>query len=67
MYTRITGPPILYIKNIIPGDMGIPLLGYRALSGWGYADIHAGVNFRFTEFSEVGTARLGRHLAPPRA
>ena len=28
-------------------------LEHLALSGWGYADFHAGVNFRFTEFSEV--------------
>jgi hypothetical protein len=33
MYTRTTS---LYIRNIIPSDMGI-LLGYRALSGRGYA------------------------------
>jgi len=37
MYTRATNLPNLYIRNIIPGDMGIPLLGYRALSGWGEA------------------------------
>jgi hypothetical protein len=24
----------MYIRNIIPRDMSIPLLGYRALSGW---------------------------------
>jgi hypothetical protein len=28
-------------------------LGHLALSGWGYADFHAGVNFAITEFSEV--------------
>jgi hypothetical protein len=33
--------------------MGIPLPEHVALSGWGYADFHAGVNFAFTEFSEV--------------
>jgi hypothetical protein len=37
MYTRATSLPILYIRNIVPDDMGIPLLGYRALSGWGEA------------------------------
>ena len=28
-------------------------LEHLALSGWGYADFHAVVNFAFTEFSEV--------------
>jgi hypothetical protein len=32
---------VAYIRNIIPDDMNIPLLGYRALSGWGDADFHA--------------------------
>src|SRR5919112_1277369 len=35
MYTRATNLPNLYIRNIIPDDMKILLLGYRALSGWG--------------------------------
>ena len=39
MYIRATSLPKLYIRNIIPDDMGIPLLGYRALSGWGYAEL----------------------------
>jgi hypothetical protein len=37
MYTRAKSLSILYIRNIIPDDTGIPLLGYRALSGWGEA------------------------------
>jgi hypothetical protein len=37
MYTGATSLPNLYIRNIIPDDMNIPLLGYRTLSGWGYA------------------------------
>jgi hypothetical protein len=37
MYTRATSLPNLYIRNIIPDDMNIPLLEYRALSGWGEA------------------------------
>jgi hypothetical protein len=37
MYTRPTSLANLYIRNIIPDDMSIPLLGYRALSGWGEA------------------------------
>jgi hypothetical protein len=53
MYTRTTSLPILYIRNIIPADMGIPLPEHVALSGWGYADFHAGVNFALTEFYEV--------------
>jgi hypothetical protein len=28
---------VMYIRTIIPGDMSIALLGYQALSGWGYA------------------------------
>jgi hypothetical protein len=28
-------------------------LEHLTLSGWGYADFHAGVNFAITEFSEV--------------
>jgi hypothetical protein len=54
MYTKATSLPNLYIRNIMPDDMNIPLLGYRALSGWGYADFHASVNFAFWGFSEVG-------------
>jgi hypothetical protein len=50
MYTRATSLPNLYIRNITLDDMGIPLLGYRALSGWGYTDFHASVNFAFIEF-----------------
>jgi hypothetical protein len=45
-----TSLPSLYIRNIIPDDVSIPLLGYRALSGWGYADFHADANFALTEF-----------------
>jgi hypothetical protein len=45
MYIRATSLPKLYIRNIIPDAAGIPLLGYRALSGSGYADFHASVNF----------------------
>jgi hypothetical protein len=30
-------PSILYIRNIMPDDMSIPLLAHRALSGWGFA------------------------------
>jgi hypothetical protein len=32
---------VVYIRSIIPTDTSIPLLGYRALSGWGYTDFHA--------------------------
>jgi hypothetical protein len=37
MYIRATSLPNLYIRNIIPEDVGIPLLGYRALTGRGEA------------------------------
>jgi hypothetical protein len=53
MYTKATSLPNLYIRNIIPTDTSIPFLGYRALSGWGYTDFHASVNFAFWAFSEV--------------
>jgi hypothetical protein len=53
MYTRATSLPILYIRNIIPGDMSISLLEHLALSGWGYTDFHASMNFAFWAFSEV--------------
>jgi hypothetical protein len=39
--------------RIIPDDMGILRQEHQALSGWGYADFHVGMNFRFTEFKEV--------------
>jgi hypothetical protein len=39
--------------RMIPDDIGVVRLVHQALSGWGYADFHAGVNFRFTEFSQV--------------
>jgi hypothetical protein len=48
-----TSLPRLYIRNIIPDDVSIPLLEHLALSGWGYADLYAGGNFAITEFSEV--------------
>jgi hypothetical protein len=53
MYASATSPPVLYIRNIIPDDMSIPLLASPGLSGWGCADFHAGVTFAITEFSEV--------------
>ena len=34
-------------QHIIPDNISIPLLGYRARSGWGYAEL------RLKEFSEV--------------
>src|SRR5215211_928517 len=43
--------------RIIPDSKSIPLLGHLALWGWGYADFHVGVNFRFTAFSEVRLLR----------
>jgi hypothetical protein len=42
MYTRAKSLPNLYIRNIIPTDTSIPLRGYRALSGWGYAPYMGG-------------------------
>src|SRR5215208_8475033 len=33
--------------------MDIPLAEHLALSGWGYTDFHASVNFAFWGFSEV--------------
>jgi hypothetical protein len=40
----------VYIRNIMPDDRGVPDLEHLALSGWGYANFHAGVNFVITEF-----------------
>ena len=37
MYAKDKSLLILYIRNIIPDNISIPLLGYRALSGWGEA------------------------------
>jgi len=53
MYTRAKSLPNLYIRNIMPDDMGIPLLERITLSGWGYTHFHASVNFAFWAFSEV--------------
>src|SRR5215208_2477121 len=39
MYTRATSLPNPYIRNIIPDNVSIPLLGYRALLGRGYAGL----------------------------
>src|SRR5215203_1622752 len=47
-----------YIRTIILNDMDIPLRRLLGLSGWGYADFNAGVNFALTEFSEVRYRRL---------
>jgi hypothetical protein len=60
MYTRATSLPNLYIRNIIPDDMGIPPSGAPGQSGWGYTDFHAGANFAFWGFSEV--RRIGSSL-----
>jgi hypothetical protein len=38
---------------------GVPSPAVLALSGWGYADFHAAVNFAQTEFSEVRTQKKG--------
>jgi hypothetical protein len=46
-------PAVLYIRNLIPDDIGIPSPAPPGLSGWGDADFHAGVNFAFWGFSEV--------------
>jgi len=40
--------------------MSIPSPAVLALSGWGYADFHVGVNFALTEFSEV-RQELSKH------
>jgi hypothetical protein len=53
MYTRATSLPNLYIRNIIPDEMRVPSSASLALSGWGYTDFHASVNFAFIEFYEV--------------
>src|SRR5215218_2492667 len=53
MYPRAASLQSLYIRNIIPDDMGILLLEHLALSGWGYADFHAGENFAL-KLSEKG-------------
>jgi hypothetical protein len=52
MYARTKSLSNLYIRNIMPDDMGIPSLAILALSGWGYTDFHASVNFAFWAFSE---------------
>jgi hypothetical protein len=41
-------------------------LEHLALSGWDYADFHAGVNFAITAFSEVRpqTMPIGRSTVP---
>ncbi|MBA3490694.1 MAG: hypothetical protein H0T55_01275 [Rubrobacteraceae bacterium] len=39
-------------------------LEHLALSGWGYADFHAGVNFAITEFSEVRPQKLPLGICP---
>src|SRR5215208_6153511 len=43
----------VYIRNLILGSMSIPSSASLALSGWGYTDFHASVNFAFWGFSEV--------------
>src|SRR5215217_2530863 len=43
----------VYIRNLIPEEWDLTLFGVLGLSGRGYADLHAGVNFHFIEFSEV--------------
>ena len=50
-------------QHIIPGGVSIPSPVVLALSGRGYTDFHASVNFAFIEFSEV---RLQGVLIPIR-
>ena len=50
MYTGHDPAKPVHKKPIIPVDMGIPLLERIPLSGWGYTDFHASVNFAYTEF-----------------
>jgi hypothetical protein len=59
MYTRATSLPNLYIRNIMPDEVSILLLEHLVLSGWGYADFHASVNFAFWGFLEVGFPLYG--------
>jgi hypothetical protein len=74
MYTRATSLSNLYIRNIIPDDIGIPLLEHLALSGRGYALFtrvrgigiartspfgdSRKLDFHFTEFYEVRIHRI---------
>src|SRR5215203_3761675 len=64
MYTRSTSLPNLYIRNIIPDDMGNPLVGVPGPSGWGYAPFHTGAQamrtMPYQSFSDVGLVLLRR-------
>jgi hypothetical protein len=68
MYSKATSLLNLYIRNIIPGDMGIPLLEHLALSGRADARKEAPPLFAS---ALVGTASCryssfeGRERAPP--
>jgi hypothetical protein len=54
MYARAASLQNLYIRNLIPDDMSIPLPVYRALSGWGDADFHVGVSFGVSRPTTLG-------------
>src|SRR5829696_2616898 len=64
MYTRATSLPNLYIRNIIPDDIGNPLVGVPGPSGWGYAPFHTGAQamrtMPYQSFSDVGLVLLRR-------
>src|SRR5215217_4943680 len=75
MYTRPQLPNSVH-KRHNTRRYDISLLERIALSGWGYADLHAGVNFRFIEFYEVRvlgilgsshSSGLAPHPSPPDA
>ena len=44
--------------RIIPDDISILSVELLALSGWGYTDFHASMNFAFWAFSEVRVMRI---------
>ena len=74
MYTRAKSLPNLYIRNIIPDDMGIPLLEYLVISGRPHAYFGDArlliimlrdMNFASWAFSEVRlTEMLGSQIRP---
>jgi hypothetical protein len=51
MYTRVTSLLNLYIRNIIPDDMSIPLLEHLAVSGRGEAVLRADTRTSLSGYS----------------
>jgi hypothetical protein len=53
MYTRATSLPSLYVRNIMPDDVGIPSSASLAYRGGAMQPLTLPANFAWSEFSDL--------------